>query len=81
MRIRVKVKPSAKVQEVTQLDQPGLFGSDKEPFYRISVKEPAKEGKANEAVLRALAKHLNITAGRLKIVRGLKSRNKTIEIL
>ena len=70
-KVCVRVKPNSKIEEV--LPEDGGF--------TVRVKEPPKEGKANRAVIRLLAKHLGIPEARLRISRGLTSRNKVIQIL
>ena len=70
-RILVKVKPSAKREEVTELS-PGNFA--------VAVREPAREGKANHAVLKAIAEYFGIAASRARLVSGRTSRNKILEI-
>ncbi len=67
MRISVKVKPNAKIEKIEKISQNN---------FNIWVKSPAKEGKANETVLRALAKHLKIAPSLIRIVFGKKSKNK-----
>ena len=51
------------------------------PEYKVSVKEPAKEGRANWAVERALAKHFNVSPSRVRIVSGQTSKTKIVEII
>ena len=70
MRIQVKVKPNSKTQEVNQ----------EEDSFTVKVKEPAKEGKANQAVIRSLAEHFSISKSQVKILSGFRSTNKVIEI-
>ena len=71
MRIFVKVKPNAKRTAVVRLD------NDR---FKISVQEPPREGKANEAVVHALADHLKIAPSRIAIVSGGSERDKVFEI-
>ena len=71
MRIFVKVKPGSQTEKVEQLS-----GQE----YAVWVKEPAKENKANHAVLRVLAEYFGITLARLALVSGRASRNKIVEI-
>ena len=47
---------------------------------RVRVSAPAERGKANEALIRLLAERLEIEAHRIRIVRGLTTRNKLLEI-
>jgi len=46
----------------------------------VYVREPPLEGKANEAVVEALAKHFKTQKNRVILIRGNKSKSKTFEI-
>ena len=46
----------------------------------VKVKEPPIEGKANRAVVRVLARHFGVAPSRVRIVSGLTSKDKVIEI-
>ena len=70
MKIRVKVVPNAKTEGVIKEDN----------GFVVRVKEPAKEGRANNAVIRLLAEHFGASKGSIIILSGLKSRNKVVEI-
>jgi len=70
-KIAVTVKPNAKSPGVNQLT---------ETEFRVGVREPARDGKANQAVLDSLAHHLGVPKSRIKILRGHSSRHKVIEI-
>lgn len=70
MIIQVKVVPNAKKP---------LVKKDGEE-YRVYVTAPAVEGKANEALVRALAGHFGVGKSAIQITKGLKSRRKTIKI-
>lgn len=48
--------------------------------FEVSVKEQAEKGKANAAILRALAKYFDLAPSRLRIVSGHTSKNKLVEI-
>jgi hypothetical protein len=72
MRIFVKVKPNAKVEKVEKID---------EVHFVVSVKAPPVEGKANDALIKLLADYFNIPKGNIKIVSGLSSKSKIVEIL
>lgn len=71
MKVFVKTRPNAKKEKVEQADG-GRF--------IVSVKEPPKEGKANEAVIRVLAEYLGIAKSRFKIISGRSSKQKVINI-
>lgn len=70
MKIRVKVIPNSKTEEVFK-ESDGFL---------LRVKEPPKEGKANKAVIRLLADYFEVSRGSVIILSGFKSRNKVIEI-
>ena len=71
MRISVKVFPNSKTEEVVKEGDRFL----------VRVKEPAKEGKANRAVIKLLAEHFGVSQRQVAISSGFGSRNKVIEIL
>jgi len=70
MRIIVKVKPNARQEKVEQAGD----------LYTVHVKEPARENKANLAVIRVLAEHFGVPRSRIAILRGEKSKQKIVEI-
>ncbi|MFH0712612.1 MAG: DUF167 domain-containing protein [Candidatus Jorgensenbacteria bacterium] len=70
-KIFIKAKPNSKTEEVRQID---------DNHFTVSVKEPAQEGKANKAILKALAGYLGLPASRLEITSGFSSKTKVIEI-
>jgi len=72
MKISVKVKPNSKKEEVKRL-------TDNE--FILSVKEPAKEGKANQAVIRLLSEYFGVPKSNISIIKGESSKNKIIQIL
>ena len=71
VRISVRVQPNAR--------KPGLAGTA-EGTFRLAVREPAAEGRANEACIRALAAALGVPRPRLTLITGAASRNKVFEI-
>jgi len=70
VKVQVKVKPNSKTEELVQEGD----------SFIARVKEPPKEGKANQAVIKLLAQHFNVTRNQVMILSGFKSRNKVIEI-
>ncbi len=56
---------------------PGVDGQMVLPVYVTAI---AENGKANEAMIRLLAKHFDVPASYVRIVRGHTSRQKLIEI-
>ena len=47
----------------------------------VFTNEPRENGKANADVLRQLCAYLHVDQSRIKIIRGLRSTNKTVKIL
>ena len=71
MKIRIKVTPNSKNEEIiTEGD-----------IFLVRVKEPPKEGKANRAVVKLLANYFKVSQAQVVIISGFSSRNKTVEIL
>ncbi len=70
MKIQVKVKPNSKTEEITQ----------KGDTLIVTVREPPKEGHANRAVIKLLAKHFGVPQSQVKILSGFKKRDKSVEI-
>jgi uncharacterized protein (TIGR00251 family) len=70
VKIQVKVKPNSKIQELSQEGN----------SYTVKIKEPAKEGRANQAVVELLAEHFGVPKSQARILSGFKSKNKVIEI-
>jgi uncharacterized protein (TIGR00251 family) len=70
MKIQVKVKPNAKTEEVSQEGD----------SFIVKVKEPPKEGKANQAVIKLLAQHFGVPKSQVRILSGLRSGKKVIEV-
>jgi uncharacterized protein (TIGR00251 family) len=70
MKIRVRVTPNSKVEEVVKEGDTFL----------VRVKEPAKEGKANRAVIKLLAGYFGVPQRQIVISSGFNSRNKVIDI-
>jgi len=80
MRVFIKVKTRSKKPGVEKLDEGnGLAGSPQ--VFIIRVKEAPIEGKANAAVIKALAENLGIASWRIKILSGSTSSNKVVEII
>ena len=72
MRINVKVTPNAKVPELAKLN-------DLE--YCAKVNAPASEGRANLRLIEMLADYFGVPKSHFRIAKGLKSREKVIEVL
>lgn len=77
MKIFVRAKPQAKKEFVKQIGQ-SLLRAD-ETYFEIAVKAPPKEGKANTAIIKALAEHFGIAASRIRLVSGYSTKQKIFE--
>ena len=71
MKINVKVITRSAKEEV--VEQAG--------GYTVRVRAAPQDGKANEAVIRLLARHFGVTRSAVRIASGLTSRNKIVEIM
>jgi len=68
--INVKVKPSSKVESLSYSNG----------IYHAKLKQEAREGKANLALIKMLSKYFNVSMSDIKIVRGIRSKNKNVII-
>jgi uncharacterized protein YggU (UPF0235/DUF167 family) len=71
MKIFVKVKLKSRQPFVKKID---------DTHFEVAVKEPPIEGRANQAVIQALADYFDMTKSRLKMISGHTSKQKLIEI-
>ncbi len=70
-RLRLHVTPGAREE--------GIAGWRGESL-RLKVRERPQKGRANEAVLRLLARRLGVPRARLSIVHCAASRDKLVEV-
>ena len=73
--LQVRVTPRASSNRALLVRQP-----DGTQLIRVYVTVPAEDGKANDAVIRLLAKELHISRSSLVLVSGHTSRNKKIKL-
>jgi uncharacterized protein len=71
MKISVKAKPLSREPGVTKID---------ESTYEVAVKEPPVQGRANQAIIKALAEYFKVPVFKVRIVNGHISRQKIVEI-
>jgi len=72
MLIRVHVTPNAKQARVVKVS---------EDYFEVWVDEKAIAGRANKRLLEILSEHFNIPKSRITIIRGTRTRNKTIQVI
>lgn len=71
MRITVRAKPSVKEERVEEVGPQEFI---------VAVKEPPREGKANAAIIRALAEHFGVPPSRVRLVSGFTYRQKMFDV-
>ncbi|MFA6272942.1 MAG: DUF167 domain-containing protein [Candidatus Paceibacterota bacterium] len=72
MKILVKVKPKTRI---------GKVAKKADGSFEVWVKEPPVEGRANEAVVKALAEFFGVSKSAVRIIKGGKSKQKIVEVL
>ncbi|HLC59316.1 MAG TPA: DUF167 domain-containing protein [archaeon] len=71
MMIRVRASPNSKKSDIKdQCDN----------CFSVKIDEPADEGKANRRLIEILSDHFNVPKSSIRITRGLKSKDKMVEI-
>lgn len=70
MRMNVKVIPNAKQNKI--VEETGRL--------KVYLTAPPIEGKANQALIELLMEHFKVKRSRIKIIKGLKSRDKCVII-
>lgn len=83
MRIIVKAKPKSKKESMERVNQPMLdlsLGGQELVEYKVSVKEVPVAGKANEAIIKALAKYFEVAPSLIKLISGNTSKKKIFQI-
>ena len=82
MKVFVKTKPNSKEEKVERIEAQGNLWQNKEDSLclKVSVKEAPIEGKANDAVIKALAKYFDTSQTRITLLSGASSKNKVFEV-
>lgn len=70
MKIRVKVKPGSKSEGISR----------EGASFTVMVREPPREGRANQAVIKLLAAYFGIPQSQVRVLSGFRSRNKVVEV-
>ena len=69
--LKVKFKPNSKQQSVE---------AEADGSLKVCLKSPPVDGKANQELIKLLAKKFNVKKSEITIKSGLSSKNKFIEI-
>ena len=72
MKLTIYAKPNSKKSGIEKKS---------ETEWIVKVRERAEEGNANDAIIKAVAKELNIPRTKIFLVHGQKSKHKLLEIL
>ncbi len=72
MQINVRVVPGSKKNKIIKLDSKN---------YRVKVVAAPIAGQANKELINVLAEYFCVEKKAIRIVSGLHSRNKTIDII
>ncbi len=75
MRFAVRVRPAARRTRVG-----GRWGPADAPALLVAVTAPAAEGRANQAVVDALARALGVRRSAVRLVSGGSGRTKLVEV-
>jgi hypothetical protein len=75
MRVNVRVYPAAGRTEVG-----GRYGTTDPPVLIVRVNAPAVDGRANVAVIEAVAKAFGVKRREVDVVAGTSHRAKTLEV-
>ena len=76
MILRIKATPNAKQNEIIGWETDPLVGQ----ILRIRIQSPPVDGKANKMLSIFLAKSLNLSKSKIRLIKGKTSRIKTFEI-
>jgi len=71
MKINIVVKPNSRKESVERLDDGTL---------KVRVNAPPIDGRANEAVTKALAQYFSVQKSSVHILRGASGKRKIVEI-
>ncbi|MDD5433236.1 MAG: DUF167 domain-containing protein [Candidatus Pacebacteria bacterium] len=71
MQIKIKVKTKAREEKVMKIG---------EDSFEVYVKALPEKGKANKAVVKALAKYLKVSRDNIKIIAGKATKQKILEM-
>lgn len=71
MKFSIEVRPGSKKSEVQKLA---------DGDFKIFVKSPALEGKANTEAVRLVAKYFGVSQSSVRITKGARGKKKILEI-
>jgi uncharacterized protein (TIGR00251 family) len=75
MRVNVRAYPNARRTVVA-----GRYGNGEPPVLIVRVNAPAADGRANHAVIAALARAFGVPKGSVSLLSGAASRHKLMDV-
>ena len=78
MQIRIKVIPKSSENKI--IKENPLRLSEASNIFKIKITDVPEKGKANEKIIKLLAKEFKISKSQVEIIKGLTSRNKIVKI-
>jgi uncharacterized protein len=72
MLIKVYVTPNAKQSRLVKVS---------DDYFEVWVDERTVAGRANKRLSEILAKHFNVPKSKISILRGTRSRDKTVQVI
>ncbi|WP_028925721.1 DUF167 domain-containing protein [Pseudonocardia acaciae] len=75
MKLAIRVRPGARADRVG-----GCWDGPRGPALLVAVRARAVDGKANEAVVAALAEAFGLRRSEVTIASGHRGRDKTVEL-
>lgn len=73
MKIKIRVLPRSSRNEVV--------GEMADGTLKVKLTAPPVDGKANEALVVLLAEYFSVSKNKIKLVSGMTSKNKMIELI
>lgn len=71
MHLTIIAKAKKKQEKVVQIDS---------TTYAVSVKEPPVDGRANQAIIKSLAKYFSLSPSKITLVSGHTAKIKVFEV-
>lgn len=76
LMLQIKLTPKAAADRIGEIRK----NTEGQDILQVYVTAPPDKNKANEALIRLLARHFDVAPSRVIIVKGHTSRQKLIEI-
>lgn len=71
MYLKIRAYPGSKEEKIIK---------KAEDSFEVYVKEKPERGLANKAVIKALSSYFKVPAGKVRLIKGARSKNKLFEV-